>query len=330
MTLTRPARRTLFVLALTAPLLVGHAAERPNIWISPYSVQDAVRSGKRPEWKRVWAALGLPSESQVRGSYIASARLDEELGTPTAGIFPIALSGSGEKQILLRLGWPERRFFRYVLFERKGPSWHVAGYVDHDFAQYFEPTHRVAEVGGKRWLVFRVQTGSGSSGYSDATQRWFEMADGRLRESLSVVSDTTQFASPGHYWMRLSASVTGYARSADGETISVQYVARFGLDYGDSRLGTVRKIATYQRRQQGETFQFDAARSEITSRQIERLFRSDSVNFRDFVAFDSENLAAIIKSKRGAAFRWLREMDRQLGGDEEGEPLRALLGGAGH
>ena len=307
-------------LAVAALLLAACVADRRDIQRSPYAVGESVGSQSSRDWNKLWAVLGVPSTLQTDLG-AGPVRLDAELGTPEVALFPMQLSGSNHNLVLLRLAWSDRQVFRYVLFEREGESWHVAGFLDHGFAKYFEPTHHVEQVGGRRWLVFRVQTGSGT-GFQQATQKWFEMANGQLRQVLTLVSDASQLAYPGSYLVEVDVAVTAYNRTDGGESLTAIYSARFGLEGADPSLGTVRKTAIYVRPRAGEAFQFDSAHSEITKEQIEQIFESYTLSPDEFLRFDLENLKKIIGTGQGSGFRWLKE---NLGRFKEFDEGRLLL-----
>lgn len=227
-----------------APLQI--APLQTVIPVSPYAIKRYVDEGmKRYEVEHeafdlspIWQSLKISPELQTKDFYkqigfdvddINSVK-DEIIMPREAQIFPLELDNEPGKEVLLSIR-DNKESSRYLLFKKDNAKrdkdvWRLLGHIDHNFARHADPKHRVVTGKGKCWLVFDVQTGSGT-GFAQYYSRWAEVRDNRLVEVLSHLASQRDNSTSDYPNIEISSRTVGYSLRNGVDALEVLYTFKY-------------------------------------------------------------------------------------------------------
>jgi hypothetical protein len=290
---------------------------------SPFSIRTWIQTHQAFPAGDLWKALGIPE--LLSDPYKDLARGFDCQADPPCEVWsePVPLPPDGSRGIALRFTRPGYDLNRFLIFRREGAVWRLAGYIDSNFAKYFDPILCAKQLGGRWWLVVQETSGSGT-GFLELTQRWFETRDGQLQEVLSILDDSRALGYPGEFIVHSSATVMDFQRTGNGDLMRVLFRLAFTLAGNDGVdrgfFGSIERTAEYRRR--GNESRFGPGASEIAG-----IFRPGPRHdlATEFVRYDLQNLLKIAAGPDSIERQWLaRNLKSFPASSERDQILRKL------
>lgn len=271
---------------------------------SPSTIKRYVdeREGRHISLQHFWDALGIESESWKQ--YVACQ----------ADIFSLGTSDSPGHEVLLRLYDSYQRAARLAVFKplsiaKDGHAgWRVLDYFDYYDQKDYPPQHRVHNEAGRRWLALRFikDRGAGVAIFNDT---WYEIEEDGVVEVLSYPSD----GYVGMYLFKLFVVQMFETqlldiRVKDGSIrIELEFSVSYEFDGGKSEaiLFEKKQKAAFVRQNGAQTFVLDEAVSQLTAKELNAVYRHESLKEEDFLKYNYASFARIASGKNMERREWL-------------------------
>ena len=305
----------------------------------PKRIQERLRPEGTTDLSAMWSDLGLSSELDTVWDRVGALWDDEparfsECNECEAELFEVELNGEPGPESVLKIYEPYGRS-RYLIFsaETSERRWRLLGHADHDFARYYTPEHSVETLGGRPYLVLRVQGISGT-GVSQAFDRWYEVGD-RVTEVLSLPAKGHQCADGLSLCREWESRVIGRETEGGKDTVRVLFRiaysgSRFLIDgAGEEAVDILETESTvyYSRASAGSPFVVDLDRSEMSQRDLRMVFNIDALGDEDFLRIHRRDLERVIPGSGDETKAWLRRFLHRCADVPERVALLRLVGG---
>lgn len=275
---------------------------------SPYLIESLIDINEEIDLKRIWQMLNIGPPTP--GAYRCNGDCEAET-------FDIAASNENHQKIVaLRISYEKARFYQYLIFKQMGSSslgeggWRLLGNIDCFDQQDGPPGYRIEQDDSRTWLVLKELWGH-ETGRLVYGERWYEVQERALKQVLSYPVE-------GHGQPCLKEprrSYKAFLLRHDLEngiyTIPVQFMIAYDIDTCGPRdrsfsLFSKGPKAYYVWNVGKERFVLDEARSEVTEKQIDRLFDARGFSDEAFVEDNFQELANIATSGDARRKAWLR------------------------
>jgi hypothetical protein len=312
-----------------SPILRFGARELTSI--SPYRLAGIINQNKANWYKHqiseelnlepIWNSLKIPAEDLHR------CQADCESRT-----FPVALTGSTGKEVLLKI--TNSYFCRYLIFRptrvrvRSRKPWRFLGYIDHENNKYEMSWHRTVANGNKHWLVIRGQTGSGT-GFSSYEDTWYQVSGRGIKEVLEYTARAHIAQWPkGIGWDLNSTIITRDTSTA--MSVAVRFRASFsGLNYATRRypfLFSRSVTVLFKWDSSRQRFTFVPSSNPISRTIFESIYQGDKWSDEAFVKFNFSQLLLIANRGNTRQREWLKDFLNRYKVSREKTALLQTLG----
>lgn len=298
--------------------------------------KDFSYSGTYVSLEDIWNQLGIHS-LHLGYEKISTDRLQSPDQFLTSGIVDVKtytdeLDGEPGNEVLLRVSNNSSQECRYVLFKplkrRAGkPRWKLLGYIDHDFGQYQMPEHSIAQSGGRKWLMVRVQVGAGT-GYVRYDNRLFSVDHTGLKEILQFPSEEI-FACCDNYPAReFKTKLVRCEMSGATTTVIIDFLATWWVDTdGDIvELWKKKQRARYQTDPISQKLTLDPSQSDFGEEEFKAMYdAADDISREDFIFYNLAELSRIALEPENPRKNWLAHFLAQVDPSPEKEKLENLI-----
>lgn len=302
----------------------GGAAGALRVPLSPYAIKRLVDDNPQLDLRPLWRRLGVPAKlntvwSQIGGQDDTSSIFagGYEQSRCLTELYHLELDGAPGNEVLLKLhqGWLGS-YTRYLVFSRRPDEavrkqgWKLLGYADHDFTKYEQPSHRFVNATGKRWLVIRVQTGSGS-GFARYHERWYEVSNAGVREVLTIPASGHASSTCLIPKLDIKSRFVKYHVANNVEAIKILFSATWQAPCtgrtGDrpKTLWIKNQEAIYVRRPGGMEYTLDPSRSQINTRELNQVYNLNDYS-QDFLENNFARLSQVIARKDRQLTEWVQ------------------------
>lgn len=292
--------------------------------LSPYAIKRLVDNNPQLDLRPLWRRLGIPAKLNTVWPRIGG---QDDTSSIFAGgsdqsrclteLYHLELDGAPGNEVLLKLhqGWLGG-YTRYLVFSRRPNEatrklkWKFLGYADHDFTKYEQPSHRVVATAGSRWLVIRVQTGSGS-GFARYHERWYEVSGADVREVLTIPASGHASSTCLIPTLDVKSRFLNYRVANNVEAIKILFSATWqapctGRNGDRPRTLWIRnQEATYVRRFGGTEYRLDPSRSQINARELDQVYNLNDYS-EDFLENNFARLSQVIARKDRQLTEWVQ------------------------
>jgi hypothetical protein len=281
------------------------------------------------DFEPIWEKLNLKISDE-------SGAFPERCSPPAkANIYAVELDGKPGNETLLKLDFGTPESTLYLIFKRGGSQssvgaeWSLLGYVAYEYgAPFLPPSHRVITAGTKRWLVFDLPTGHGSSFGSQADE-WYEVSENGVVPVLSYQNGL--FIGLGANPMIDRTTKVVSVKYQDGvATVILKSVTSYEcaekLDDIFSVWTTERKV-TFIKGPGMQQFVFDPLHSEMTVGELDPRFGFDAfVSDEEILKYNYRELARIAVRGNVKQKDWLRNYLDVCDESLEKQSLQTALG----
>lgn len=275
---------------------------------SPYRIEWLVDINDEIDLKQVWQMLNLAPPGG--GSYRCGGHCEAET-------FDLATADAyQQKTVALRLSYDIDHFYQYLIFKQTGPEsprpgeWQLLGSIDCFDQQNAPPAHRLERGDQRAWLVIKesLPHGPGTVAYREV---WYELQAGGLKRVLAYPVEGSIRACRGQIGRSYKSLLLRHDMENGAYTIPVQLMIAYeagGCNRRDDSLALFAKGQKIYYVWQPDAGQFvlDEARSELSQKQIDRLYDAQRLSDEAFVEDNFEDLVGIAKSGDAGHKAWLK------------------------
>lgn len=313
------------VLPSPKPAVTQPPEDAATVGLSPYDIENFIRSNPQADLSKLWQRLGIPSvEDDSYGQGILQScsqceaecfeyDLDEELGD----------------EVLLRISDMYAESYSYLVFKQAGDwrHWKLLGHIN-AWGKYKPAQHTILMSGGRPWLIIREQGASGS-GIALYVDRLFQVSKHGLREIVSYSSDGHQSGESGGPIKDFAGRVISCEMTGDRTIVSIE----FTIDYSTWSFSEQEPYPLFTKRQKvvlttrlgGEKRIVDRTRSQVSQHELESIYNIDSMTEEDFLKYNYSQLREIATGENDTRRHWLRTYLKTCSNSPEKRRLTQLL-----
>jgi hypothetical protein len=218
------------------------------------------------------------------------------------------LDGSGGDELILTITDGSEVDYQILAMAHDGSSWSSRGAIELWNQRDAAPTHRLASIGGSRWLVVRWSKASGA-GFTCVQETWHRSTGSSFTSDLTYPVDG-QVSGHGLAFDRtFQGTYTGVAAADGNAAVTVDLFARYtngsrfaieGLDELFTRQETARWVFDGA----ASRFDLDEAASGMTEAEIDGLFADDE---QGFLLHNFDALRELASNGSDLQREWLRK-----------------------
>ncbi|HKY03807.1 MAG TPA: hypothetical protein VJQ56_02900 [Blastocatellia bacterium] len=267
---------------------------------SPESIHRYFRENEQANIVEVWRALGLGLKTDMQ--YFCDGSCETEI---------IGVDGRNE---ILKISGGPGTYYEYLFFRKTTAStgdegeWRFLGSVESPNQQYGPPRHRVVSKDGRTWFVLRGLSGRGT-GVGRYKETWHEIGEEAVNEVLGYPVEGHDMPWPDGLGRQFEATVIKSGLAAGVYRVMINYsVSYMSLNGPGSqlRLFTKQQVGSYVWDSATNRFILDEPGSSLSEEEIGRVYNFDSLEDKDFIKYNFNELQRL--AARGSARRraWLR------------------------
>lgn len=275
---------------------------------SPYRIEWLFDINDEIDLKQIWRMLNIEPLTDV--DYRCRGNCEAEVFDLDTG------DEDRQKTVALRISYEASHFYQYLVFKQlpangsQTQGWKLLGKIDCRDQRYAPPAHRIEQGDGRTWLVIKESWGRGKERAAHG-EAWHEIQESSLKEVLDYPAAGHHQPCRGDLGRSYKSLLLRHGLENGDYTIVLQFMIAYSIsdcerpDESPALFAKGQKAYYVWRAEKGR-FVLDEARSEVTEKEIARIYGLEGLSDEDFVEANIQELTNLAKSGDARRKAWLK------------------------